>query len=258
MKAAVTVLGSGTGVPSSRRAPPGLLLQIEGEGPVLIDPGPGSLARTAAGGVPVTALDRVLLTHHHPDHTLDLISLLFARHNPWLKPRLKKLTVVGPRGTRALYEGMKALYGTWVQAGEEELEIVEVEVGPLPREARIQGAAHKTDHTEHSLGYRLELPAGTVALSGDTGPCEALVDLGRKADLYFLECAVPDRFGDVKGHMTPSTAGRIAAQAEPVKLVLYHLYPPVEAGEALESVRAIFPGEAVIAEDGAVFDLPER
>jgi ribonuclease BN (tRNA processing enzyme) len=251
----LVVLGSGTAIPTRRRASPGLLLRAEDAGTVLIDPGPGSLCRMAREGGAVEDVDRVLITHHHPDHTLDIMSLLFARRNPWLRPRLRRLVLVGPAGTRELHARMKGLYGQWIEAAAEEFEIVEAAEGPLPSAAGLTGRACRTEHTGESLGYRLELEAGTLAVSGDCGPADGLVALGEGADLFLLECAVPDDYPAVPGHLTPDGAGRIAARARPGKLVLYHLYPPVEAEEALESVRRHFHGDVSVAEDGAVYTL---
>ena len=246
----LVVLGSGTGVPTKERASPGLLLETEQWGAVLIDPGPGALHRMTLQGVPVEAVERVLLTHHHPDHTLDLMALLFARRNPWLEPR--HLTVIGPVGTKDLYLRMQGLYGKWVTADEDSFSLKEVEPGPL---ADLDGKAFSTNHTEGSLGYRLELGKTSLAISGDTGPSEEIVQLGRDADLFLLECSVPDGHGKVPGHLTPREAGDVAARARPRKLVLYHLYPPVDAEEAVRSVRRVFQGETVVATDGAVFSL---
>lgn len=254
--ASLVVLGSGTGIPTIRRGPPGLLLDPGDGGTVLIDPGSGTLGRAARSGTPVEKVDRVLITHLHPDHTLDLAALLFARKNTWLMDRLKPLTLAGPEGTKAFYQRMVGLYGRWVKARDDQFRILEVKPSrALPGGLGFSGVAYKTEHTEESLGYRIELPSGTLALSGDTGPCDALKDLGQGADLFLLECAVPDGFDTDGKHMTPSHAGKAAARANPGRLVLYHLYPPVEAGEALRSIKRFWDGDAVVAEDGMTFTV---
>jgi ribonuclease BN (tRNA processing enzyme) len=55
--------------------------------------------------------------------------------------------------------------------------------------------------------------------------------------------------------MTPSSAGRAAADAQPAQLVLYHLYPEVDGQAALRTVQGLFPGPVVVAEDGDCFSL---
>ncbi len=49
-----------------------------GDTSVLMDAGPGTLARLAAAGVSYRDLEYVLVSHLHADHTLDLVTLLQA------------------------------------------------------------------------------------------------------------------------------------------------------------------------------------
>ncbi|MFH1998322.1 MAG: MBL fold metallo-hydrolase [Planctomycetota bacterium] len=254
--ARVIVLGSGTGVPTERRSSPGLLVETDkNQGCViLIDPGPGALSRMARAGFPVQAVDRVLITHFHPDHTMDIMSLLFARRNPGVAACAGPLTLTGPVGTKALVANMKNLYGKSMETHEGTLMIVEADEGALPPASGLQGTAWRMEHSPGALGYKLSVGSGTLAVSGDTGPCEALVHLGTGADLFFIECAFPDHEA-VEGHMTPSHIGRLAQKADPGQIVLYHLYPSVDEEEALACIRFFFSGPLCIAEDGAEFTL---
>lgn len=251
----LVVLGSGTGVPSARRAPPGLLIRENDGRCVLIDPGPGTLHRAICAGAAVASIRAVFLTHLHPDHTLDLISLLFARHSVLLEPELGRLVVAGPEGTADFYRKIVDLYGRWVEAPEEDLSIEELVPGPLPGEAGVAGTAFRLPHLVSSLGYRFDFPDGCLAVSGDTGPSGVLHRLGRGADLFLLECSVPDAYRGTPGHLSPAEAGEAAAEAGPRRLVLYHLYPPVDAKEAIEAVARSFAGSCAVAEDGDRFDL---
>lgn len=253
----LTVLGSGTAVPTARRSPPGLLLQRPGGDSFLIDPGPGALCRAVRAGAAIERIAAVFLTHFHPDHTLDLMSLLFARRNVLLEPKLRELTLVGPPGTAALYRRMVDLYGHWVEAPEGRLRLIEIEESdrPLPEAAQLPGRAVEVAHMDHSLGYRFELPEGTIAISGDSEPCAGLIRLGYRADLFLLECSVSDAHRGTPGHLCPSEVAAIAIDAEPARLVLYHLYPPVDASAALRIIETRFRGRTVVAEDGQTWRL---
>ena len=251
----VTVLGSGTALPTAERASPGIFVEPRGAGAMLLDPGPGTLCRLAGKGGTVEAVKAVWITHFHPDHTLDLMALLFARRNPWLRPRLDPLRIVGPRGTAALLARMENLYGAWIRPEKDRVSVIEVEPGPLPSEAGLPGAAFPMEHGVPALGYRFHLADGVLAFSGDTGPCEAAVELGKGADLFFIECAIPQEYPDVPGHLKPRDAARIAAGAGAGKVVLYHLYPPVDADAARETVKNAVAGEVVVAGDGDRFSL---
>lgn len=259
MKIAVTVLGSGTGVATARRSPPGFLMQApraEG-GCVLIDPGPGSVSRMVAAGVPLEKVDRVVLTHFHPDHTLDLTALLFARRNSLFENKLERLTIIGPPGTREFHDKMQVLYGNHVLPRYGEIEIVEVDQPGWNDRSGLRGLALPVEHPGNAVGYRFEFSAGSIAFSGDSGVCDHLIDLGREADLFFLECALPDQ-PPPASHLGPATAARVAAAAQPRELVLHHFYPHVDVEAAVKTVQSACGGTVFAAEDGAVYTLGDK
>lgn len=251
----LTVLGSGTGVPSARRGSPGLLLRAGGR-TLLIDCGPGTLRSAAAAGADPGQIDAILLTHLHPDHTLDLPALLFALRNPRYSGR-GSLLVAGPRGLSDLlaHWWAGAVHGPWLRPEGTAIDVREV----VPGSQDVLGlvvSAVAVVHSAESLAYRIaECRGGPVlAVSGDTGPCEGVVQAGRGADLFVLECALPDPPG-WEGHLTPEGAAEVAARAAPRRLLLTHLYPEVEDEPILETVRRRYRGEAGIAEDGTVHTI---
>jgi ribonuclease BN (tRNA processing enzyme) len=245
----LTILGSGTAIPSPRRGAPGLLLR-SAERTLLVDCGPGSLRSAARHGVGPGDIDGVLLTHFHHDHTLDLRLLLFALRSLGYEGR-PPLTISAPRGFAALLdEWFGAADGEWLRPTHYELRVNELPEG----ESEVNGltvTAISVDHTDASLAYRIrEEPSGPVlAVSGDTAYCDGAIEAGRDADVYVLECAVPDAepFGK---HLTPKKAAEVAARANPEKLVLTHFYPSVEEEPIEEVVARRFGGEIRLAADG--------
>ena len=103
-------------------------------------------------------------------------------------------------------------------------------------------------HSEGAIGYRFELNDKIFVYSGDTDFCEGIIALSRNADVLLLECSFPDEM-KVKGHLTPSEAGKIASKAEVDRLILTHLYPPCDEVDILEVCRREFDGEIKLAED---------
>jgi len=108
----------------------------------------------------------------------------------------------------------------------------------------------------NALGWRVEggSGGGSVAYSGDTAPCESLVEMARDVGCLVCECAFPES-SKVPVHMTPESVRRAAEACRPGKLVLTHLYPEVLQPGAIESVFEGYAGDVVIAHDGLRINL---
>jgi len=97
-------------------------------------------------------------------------------------------------------------------------------------------------------------PEGRLVYTGDTGPSEALGDWARGCDLLVAECSLPEAMAlDV--HLTPRQAGELARRAGAKRLVLTHLYPPVEAVDIAGEIAPVYDGPVVVARDGDRFAL---
>ena len=241
----VTVLGSGTAVPSVERASPGLLIQVADES-LLVDGGTGTLHQLLRAGARLEDLDRVLYTHYHPDHVGDFPHLLFALRSPEIG-RERPLWVGGPPGLRRHYHLLGELYGPWMVNLPFTLDIQElkpetIDFGPWRLTAR------SVPHTDVSLAYRIDAEDGSLVCSGDTDYSDALIDLARGADLFILECAFPED-QKVPGHLTPSLAGEMAARAGVKRLLLTHFYPACDGQDLLTPCQKQFPGTILLARD---------
>jgi ribonuclease BN (tRNA processing enzyme) len=118
-----------------------------------------------------------------------------------------------------------------------------------------------------AFGFRFDTPRGSVAFSGDTGPCDNLVRLARGADVLVHEVIDVDllaqrlrrlpNFEAIRNHLasahsTPEQVGEVATRAGVRTLVLSHLVPG--DGERTEDdwehrVRPHFDGEVVCGVD---------
>lgn len=246
----LVILGSGTALPYARRNSAGYALRV-GRETVLLDAGSGTLRRAAEAEIDLFAVRRVFLSHFHLDHVNDIGAILFAKRHPGLA-RNEDLAIHGPPGVRALHEGLRAAHGAWMDAKGYALEIDEVD----PAAARpVRGRGFETraiavKHTAHSVGWRFEEEESgkTLAYSGDSGPCEALVELGRGADVFLIECSLPDGT-PIDIHLTPADAGRIGRAAGARRLVLTHLYREMDSIDTAAAVRRHYDGEVTVAED---------
>jgi ribonuclease BN (tRNA processing enzyme) len=244
--AELIVLGSGTGIPSLRRASPGLLVFSDST-KILIDSGPGTLRKMLEVGVTYRDIDLILYTHIHPDHVSDLVPILFACKYAELR-REKDLLCVGGPGFRSYFEKLKDLYGHWIEAQSYKLNLKEISQEALAyRNLKI--LSKPMAHISESVGYRIEFKDGTsMTVSGDTDYCQNIIDLADAVDLLILECSFPDG-KKVEGHLTPSFAARIASESHCRKLLLYHLYPICDQYDILTQCRKSYQGEVLLAED---------
>lgn len=243
----LTILGSGTSVPSLKRGPSGCL--VRGDGAlVLLDSGPGTLQRILRAGAALEEITHVFYSHTHLDHTADLAPLLFTSRNP-SAPRRAPLTLGGSPEFLEFFGRLSDLYGHWIEASTFALELIDLTTGGRSA-GELAVSACRVPHIPSSIALRLEEPGGrSLVYSGDTGPGDDLGRFARGADVLLLECSFPDGEA-VEGHLTPSSAGRIAGQARPGRLILTHFYPPCEEADLLAQLRSTYDGKADLAEDG--------
>jgi ribonuclease Z len=265
----VTLLGTGSPLPSPDRAGPATLVRA-GDATLLVDCGRGVVMRLAAAGVLPVGLTTVLLTHLHSDHITDLNDVVTTQ---WvMAPGPMPLRLVGPPGTRAVVDGVLAMLGPDQRYRLDHHD--DLTQGPLvdvtevrPGDALDLGTAtvtvHQTDHrpVEPTVGYRIEHEGAVAAVAGDTVPCAGLDELCAGADLYVqtvvredLVRAVPSaRFQDILDyHSTVEQAAQTAARGKVRTLVLTHYVPPLTPGDegAWRALAAAhFDGEVVLGDD---------
>jgi ribonuclease BN (tRNA processing enzyme) len=261
----ITLLGSGTGAPLRGRSPPGFAIEAGGgeesrAAVVLVDPGPGAIQRLAQYGVPLERLAHVLISHLHPDHTADLVPLLFALKLPRYRERMAPPALFGPPGLRQLYRRLCEAFGSAVDHGER-LSITEAalsgakEAGRFYKAGLLEVTAYPTLHSEGSMAFRIEARGGRAfTYSGDTDYCQGVIDAARNADLLLIECSFPEG-KKVAGHLVPSEVGRIAAAAGARRVLLTHLYPECQGEDLLSPCRKYFSGRVDLAEDGMSIEL---
>ncbi len=100
-----------------------------------------------------------------------------------------------------------------------------------------------------------------VVYSGDTRPCDAVVDLSRDADLLIHESAFGEDLREraiETFHSTSLEAGEIARKANVKRLVLTHISPRYDRGDVLISdAKKVFP-DVIVAEDLMTLDIKYR
>lgn len=248
------MVGCSGSVPGPRSPASCYLVEQEHEGRtwrLLLDLGSGALGALQRFVDPL-GLDAVLLTHLHPDHYFDISGLyVMWKYHPAGSP--PPIPVYGPRGVadqvvRAY--GLPPRPGMSDEFAFREYDDRPIEMGPFTvRPTRVV-------HPVRAYGLRVEVEDRVLAYSGDTGPCPALVELAKGADLLLAEAAFQEGGDNPTGlHLTGAEAGTAAKDAEAARLVLTHVPPWHDPDVALAEARSRFDGPVEVASTGATYEL---
>lgn len=257
MTPVLTVLGSGTLVPSGDRSSACHLLETGGHN-LLLDLGPGAVHGMARHGKPWWRVTQVVFTHYHADHFGDLPHLLFALRWAAPSPRDRPLLVLGPPGLVDRAAALRRAFGDFIADPGFEVRYREVD-----RRGSWEGDGADAPrlcflpvpHTDHSVAVRVATRSGSLGYTGDTGPDPALGRFFRGVDVLVSECGLPDPPPST-AHLSPSSVAAMARSAQPGTVVLTHLYPPLDCASAPRLVRAAgYEGRVVCARDGERFAL---
>ncbi|MBP1908434.1 MBL fold metallo-hydrolase [Methanolobus bombayensis] len=247
----ITFLGTGTGIPQDGRVQSGLLMDT-GDSLLLFDCGCGVLGRIYESRHDHRDIDAIIITHLHLDHVGDILALLKAN---WLVGRTE-MRIYGPQGIKEWYTKTMEVYDylkdrffvdiTELSPGEEF--IPEGTDGKCNCTIRTA----KTTHTEESLAYRVKSNNKIVVYTGDTEPCEEVMELAEDADVLIHECSFPLGF-PMTNHTTPDML-TLMMEEHPLtskELYLTHLYPQMQGHyrEAVHHISKYYKGKVVVAKD---------
>jgi ribonuclease BN (tRNA processing enzyme) len=185
----LTVLGSGTGLVVPRYWS-GFAL----DGEILLDVPPTAGIHLRRLGIRSEALTSAFVSHLHADHVFGLVFL--ALEFNIAHSRTTPLDVVAPAGTREHVERLFHLGYPGNEATAEPgfplgMRFHELDGG---LEGVVGDVAYQAIPLKHhlrfldSFGYRLTRGNRTVSYSGDTAMIPALLELGRGADAFIVEC----------------------------------------------------------------------
>jgi ribonuclease BN (tRNA processing enzyme) len=250
----ITVVGSGTVVPRVSRHQSCVVVRAEKEA-LFFDLGSGAVRGMLHTGIDPFDVDRVFFTHFHPDHTVDIVPLLFAIKYGTEEERERPLTLYGPEPFEDFFGSVADVWGEWM-LGDYPTEIRELaHTCPSPLTLPGLGVSWApAEHRPESIAYRLEGENGSFVYTGDTEYAESVVELSKGAHTLLIECSFPDD-APVPGHLTPSGVASIAREAGVERVVLTHIYPSADALDLTREVGRGFEGEVLVAEDGLEFNV---
>ena len=242
----IFLLGTGTSIPVEGHSPAGILVKAAGQC-LLFDIGPGTLGRLHYAGIECARIDELLLTHLHPDHTLDLATLLLVFN---YAPGAERTAPFQITAGRDIHDFSGRLFHLYPEVAPisfvlrfRQVYRDQFSIGSLS----LQSAP--TDHTPDSVAYRLSDGAHAIVYSGDAGPDGELVELAAGSDLLISECSFPSGW-KTEDHLNADTVGAIAQEAGVKSLMITHCYPPALAVDLVEQIHRRFDGEVRLAYDG--------
>lgn len=240
----LTVLGSGTCVPSLKRNASGYHLEAK-RCRVLIDCGSGTLLQLEKAGMSYKDIDAVFITHRHPDHFADLMPLIQALLATPNFMREKDLFIMGSTAFMEYYQKAIASILGVPRDFSIQLTIIKdkLDFGPF------HVISTKTVHSTDSIAYRFEQGGKSIVFTGDADYDQGIIELSKKADLLITDCSFPDSM-KAPGHLSARECGLVAKKAAVKKLLLSHLYPVDTPDiERIKESREFFDGDVVMAED---------
>jgi ribonuclease BN (tRNA processing enzyme) len=201
----------------------------------LFDAPPTLLPHMNRLGKDIRDIEVIFISHFHGDHYFGLPFLLLDYAER--AHRTKPLTIVGPPGIQKRVESSTNLAFANVyrkQSRGYDLTFTEVK----DRRAGVAGGldytAFKVQHVPDldSFAYRVRIGDKTLAYTGDSALCDALVPLARDADVLVAECSCwTETCGPI--HLTPTNILALHKQLAPrTQFILTH----IGAGEAPASI----------------------
>src|SRR5712672_4689851 len=281
----VTLLGTGTPIPSTDRFGPSTLIEA-GDQKLLIDAGRGATIRLHQLNIPIGRLDALLLTHYHSDHISGVPDVWLTG---WLEShfgrRRTPYRVIGPTGARELMANLERAYALdiKIRVADEKLPLSGIATdvtefdrdGIVYEEGGVKVIAFEVDHGDvikPCYGYRFEYGGRVAVFSSDTRYNHNVIKYGAGADLLVHEVASarPELMREayvqriIGHHTTPREAGVVFAQTKPKLAAYTHLVllgsdrvPPPTIDDIVAETRKTYSGPLAVGEDLMAFEIGE-
>ena len=274
------LLGTGTPNPDPMRSGCAIALVVN-DTPYIIDFGPG-LVRQAARLIPgyggsirgleMDKLTTAFLTHLHSDHTAGYPDLILT---PWVMGRMEPLKVYGPEGTRHLTEKILEAYQEDIKHrinGSEptndqgwRVDVNEFQGGKIYSDDNIKVEAFLVDHGTwpNAYGFKFTTPDKTIVISGDTRPCDNILEMSKGIDILVHEVYYAKGFEmkediwkeyHAAHHTSTRELGAIASKTRPGLVIMYHVLAWGATDEQLlDEISEVYDGRVVVGKDLDIF-----
>lgn len=269
----VTILGSGTPIPTADQFGASILVQAGGQD-LLFDCGRGCTTRLVqVHRKLISGIENLFLTHLHSDHIVGVDDLWL---NGWTQGRNEPLKVFGPTGTTSFFGHLKEAFREDINirikkglpASTDGIGMAMTDLdkdGVVFDKDGVKVTAFLVDHqpVEPAFGFRIDYAGRSVIISGDTKPSENLIKYAKGADVILHEVMSPgmvnyiktnftdEQFKSIVGiHTTTEQAADIFSETKPRLAVYYHTRNTQKDIESLIDVTSqTYDGEVVVSKD---------
>jgi ribonuclease Z len=272
-KARVVLLGTGTPNAEPERSGPCTAVVVKGSA-YIVDFGPGVVRRAAAAynngvkALKISNLKIAFCTHLHTDHTAGYPDLIFT---PWVEGRDVPLEMYGPPGIKDMTEHILKAYEKDITVRLDGLQpsnsegykvnVHEIQPGIIYEDDNVRVKAFPVKHGawDYAFGFRFETADRVIVISGDCVPGPEILENSKGCDVLVHEvysaagfAKRPPEWQKYHRHSHTSThqLGKLAAQAKPGLVVLYHLLPwGATPREMVAEIKEFYDGRVVCGSD---------
>ena len=258
----------------------------------MFDCGPATTYKMAQIGLHPLDIDYLFFTPHHFDHDVDYPCFMMTRWDESIGKE-NPLRVFGPNNTESITErlvGEKGAFAYDINARTNHplsqltyqrrggilprprmnVNALDVDPGTVFTGNDFEVTAAPAEHVEpyhDSLAYRLDTSEGSIVFTGDTEPCERVVELARGADALVSQCGnfesvyeahINDITWGLHGQTGTLGAAEMAAEAGVKQLFLVHVGPDLSAsknrGRGVTEIKTVFDGEVTLTDELQTYD----
>jgi ribonuclease BN (tRNA processing enzyme) len=183
--------------------------------PYLFDCGIGTLRQLLLAGIDPASVKTIFITHHHPDHDLELVNImanaLFTVRGPNAGDAI--YSIYGPPGTVTMADAAVRYFSTPLDVfaaeglgdpaktedvAKSHFAVKDITApGLVYEDKNVRVTAYENSHfdlmpagyraREKSYSYRVETPQGAILFTGDTGPDNELAKFAQGANIIVSE-----------------------------------------------------------------------